>query len=535
MAAAHTTGRGPAATLALLLIGLSVLLLQGCAMLAPRGEAPASHVLADATDSSLGRRVAQAARSAAPGESGFRLLPDGRFSLDARLALIRHAEKSLDLQYFLFRGDEVGAQLLRELRAAAERGVRIRLLVDDLHLDDDDELMHAFARFPNVSVRLFNPLPARGGKVATRLLRSLTEVFRINHRMHNKLLVADNSLSVSGGRNIGKEYFMNSAEANFIDMDVVAAGPIVQQQSQSFDRYWNSAHAYPVHSLAMAFHEARGSSRTMALRFEELTAQPPLALQGLSRDLFGQQLLSSELATQQSIALAWAPAEAWDDDPDKIVGPTRKLRIAGSVTEKVLGLIRQAQSSVTIISPYFIPGPLGLDIMRDAQRRGVRTTVLTNSLGASDEALVYFAYARYREQMLRLDVRLFELSPSLSRRLTRLGNFGRSQGRLHAKMAIIDGQSLVVGSLNMDGRSACLNTESVLRIDSPALVDTFLDLQPGGRFRGAYEVRLAPAGGLQWIEHEEDGSFSVLDAEPDTGPFTPLGRLIAPLLPEDFL
>ena len=506
-------------TLSRWLVPLLTLVLQACASLAPRAPLPHETTPPDAHHSALGR-LAQ--RAPADGSSGFRLLPDGAFALDARLALAQRAGRTLDLQYYLFRCDAIGLAVLQALAQAAERGVRVRLLVDDLHVDNDDACFAAFAAHPNVQVRLFNPLPAREGGVLSRLLRSLPELRRINHRMHNKLFIADNSLSVSGGRNIGREYFMQDEDANFIDMDILALGPVVQQQSASFDRYWNSEHAYPIAALA------RPATPLPAVR-------PALPTVAHAEDALGRPLLSQELAADR-LGLFWAPARVVADLPDKIARPDMAQRFAGSVTAHTLELIRGARQRVLIICPYFIPGEVGLDIMRDAQRRQVRTTVLTNSFGATDEALVHFAYAGYRREVLRLGVEVYELGPDIARRLRKLGNFGRSQGRLHAKRAIVDETYMFIGSMNMDERSASVNTEVGLLIESPALVQDFRRLMDGEHFRSAYRLRLGENNRLQWIDRDDEGREEVLDAELGLHPWLRLKRwLLTPILPEDLL
>ena len=502
-------------------------LLLGCSSLAPRANLPTAHVRADATDSPLGLLVAQAASSAAEGHSAFRLLPDAAFALDARLELARRATRTLDVQYYLFRCDALGTQILREMRSAGARGVTVRMILDDLHIERDDELFSAFAALPNVEVRLFNPLAARSGAPLSRVLRSLPDLFRINHRMHNKLFIADNSLSISGGRNIGQEYFMQDDKANFIDVDILAAGPVVREQSRAFDLYWNSAQVVPVQALVAQ------PSDFAARHFDELAAVPELPIPAQTEDPLGRGPVSRELADGR-LNLIWAPAQVYVDNPAKVARATTQERFAGSVTERTLAVISAAQSSVFIVSPYFIPGDVGLSIMRDASQRGVTTTVLTNSLGATDEAVVHFAYARYRPRMLALGVRLYEMSPVLSRRLTKLGNFGRSQGRLHAKVAFIDGRRIFVGSMNLDGRSASLNTEIGLLIESQALVSDFRRLMDGDRFRGAYELRLDAQGELLWVAHASDGTETATPYEPGAG-VLPLQRLLAPLLPEELL
>ena len=232
--------------LAALALGSVAVWLAGCVSLPPPVPRPAVTAITDVENTELGQLAAKGTPGGSTSLSGFRLLPEAAFAFDARISLARHAEKSLDVQYYLIQKDDVGLLFLRELREAAARGVRVRLLVDDLYTAGEDEMFSTLAAFPNVEVRLFNPMPSRAGSLSTRLLMSLTDFGRINHRMHNKLLVADNSFAVSGGRNIANEYFMRSTAANFIDMDVLSSGPIVRQMSEGFDRYWNSEHVRPI-------------------------------------------------------------------------------------------------------------------------------------------------------------------------------------------------------------------------------------------------------------------------------------------------
>jgi putative cardiolipin synthase len=501
----------------------------GCATLASREPVVASFALEEVTDTQLAQ-VAQRAVERLGTPAGFRLLPGPEAALDARIELVRRAERSIDLQYYIFRCDMVGLLLLHELAAAAERGVRVRLLVDDLHTDNDDDALYGFDALPNVEVRLFNPLPARRGGVLSRLARSFLELGRINHRMHNKLLVADNSLSISGGRNIGQEYFMRGDQANFIDLDILAAGPLVRDQSASFDEYWNSRHAYPIAQLTKsqaAMEPPGSSSRSIA----------DLPWSGsLEVDPLGRGRLGGYIDQGGDLGLLGGTAAVLSDSPEKIAVPDSDSRLAMSVTRRALDLIAGARSEVIIVSPYLIPGEIGLALMRSSRDKGVRTSILTNSLGATDEPLVHLAYSRYREDMLRLGVRLYELSPTLSYRLTRLGSFGRSQGRLHAKVLLVDAGDVLIGSTNMDGRSAGENTEAALHITSEALSRDFRRLMDGGRFRGAYELRLREAGGIEWVDFPSQGVETVDTREPGATALTPwLRLLLRPLLPEELL
>ena len=510
--------------------------LAGCASLPPARPMTESRALQDCGSTMLGRIAAANVpfgRAPDGGElSGFRLLPDAPFSLDARLALAARTQMSLDVQYYLLHSDTVGLALLRSLRDAADRGVRVRLIVDDLFAAGQDELFSALAGHANVEVRMFNPLPMRTGGVGSRLIWSLHEFGRINHRMHNKLFIADNCFSVSGGRNISDEYFMRSAEANFIDMDVLAAGPIVREQSAAFDAYWNSPQVRPIEQIT-SVHVDPGNARQ---RFKELAAglEPSLDLDR-ELDIMRRPSVTSELEGKR-LGLFLAAAQVFYDDPAKITRRTSKERYEGSVAQRTHALLAQAHAQVVIVSPYFIPGKRGLDDLSKAMDAGVRVVVTTNSLAATDEPLVYMGYARYRDDMLRMGVSLYEIGPELASRSRQFGDFGRSIGRLHAKMAVVDETHLFIGSMNLDGRSARINTEIGLVIDSYRMADDFANLVSADRLTSAYQLRIGPSGRVQWVERNAEGHEKVYHDEPHTNWIAALfNRILAFFVDEELL
>ena len=499
-------------------------LLGGCASL-PSRQAPAPTLaLVDVAATALARVVAASTPPEAASQSGLRMLPEGPFSLDARIALARRAEKSLDVQYYQLQSDSVGFRLLRELRDAAQRGVRVRLIVDDFYTAGQDELFSSLNAFPNVEVRLFNPLPAREGAFVGRFLASLHEFSRINHRMHNKLFVADNSLSVSGGRNIGDEYFMQGGAANFIDADVMASGPVVRQQSAAFDLYWNSEQVWPIDQVvrpSVAPEEARQ-------RFGELVgeAQPDIAVR--DQDALGKTSVRQQLG-EGRLALMFAKATVLVDDPAKITRTDRDARLQGSVTLRVMDLMDSAKSKVLIISPYFIPGKLGMARMTQNIGRGVKGMLYTNSLSSTDEPLVYLGYARYRDDLLRLGFEIYEVAPQHGNR-AHLGAFGTSISRLHAKISVIDDDRIFVGSMNLDSRSARINTEIGLVVESAEIVREFMRLIPTDGFKSAYRLRLSPAGRVEWLERGDDGQVIVHRDNPGTNWMAEIWNWLSSLL-----
>jgi putative cardiolipin synthase len=491
---------------------LATMLSTGCAGLPQGVERPPTTVLADVA----GTRLAQIARSSATGEdaalSGFRLLPDGDHALDARIALARRAQVSLDVQYYLIAPDEVGRRFLHELHDAAARGVRVRLLVDDLYAGGTDMVLADLAAQPHVEVRLFNPLPARSGTPGQRVLLSLHQFERINRRMHNKLFIADATLAVVGGRNIADDYFKCGEPSNFIDMDLLASGPVVGELSTLFDRFWNSDQAYPVRALApepVATDVAR-------LRFASATRDLGANLPVRALDRYGRTSVTAQLDAGR-LEQIFAPARLFADGPDKASTTGGAPGADAAALEGALQAMRAARSEVLIATPYLVPGPRGLAMVQRAREKHIRVVMMTNALAATDEPLVHRGYARYRAELVRMGVELHELSPTLGRNAAAHGESGSSLGRLHAKLAVIDRRQVLVGSMNMDRRSMRSNTELGLLIDSPALVaEVALTLQ---RDRDTSTWRLRPraeAAGIEWVAREA-GREVVRHEEPDAG------------------
>lgn len=498
---------------------LSVLLalaLGGCASLPGGVQRPLSEARADVA----GTRLAAVAAASTPDDvrdlSGFRLLPVGDQAFDARIALVRRAEKTLDVQYYLIAHDSSGLQFLRELRDAAERGVRVRVLVDDLYAAGQDALLAGLAAHANVEVRLFNPLPVRGGSFDARVVLSMHEFSRINRRMHNKLFVADNVFAVSGGRNIADEYFGRSEPANFIDMDVLSSGPVVRELSAVFDRYWNSEHAYPVQSLVGAGFDAALARR----RFDEKVREVPAGAAPAAVDSLGRSGVGAQLAGG-FVEQHFANARVLADAPDKVddAAASRPARADDTVANDTLDLIGVAGSEVLVASPYFVPGERGLEVMRQALARNVRVSVMTNSLSTTDEPLVHFGYARHRGELLKMGVSLYELMPTAGAKAAESTlEFHGSLGRLHAKLAVVDSRWLFIGSMNMDRRSARWNTESGLVIDSPALAGEVASLLARERLPGSYRLRMADdEKRIEWVAGA-GRSEVVRTSEPDAKP-----------------
>lgn len=533
----HGTPRAWRSALGCLAVATLFALLGGCATFAVVDRpAIASTAIGLSQSTALGR-IASSASKDNPGElqSGFRLMPLGPFSLDTRIELARRAQVSLDVQYYHLENDETGRWLLRALRDAADRGVRVRLLVDDFYLGGQDELFLSFAAHKNVEVRIFNPFCCLREKgKATRFLASVGDWKRVNHRMHNKLFVADGAMAVIGGRNVANEYYLRSKDDNFIDVDAFAVGFIVAPAQALFDRYWNAQAVYPI--LAVTRSELSGEA--LRQKFETVTGPentpPPGPLPEV--DLLGYGRIAEDL-DRGRLSLIWAYAYIFADHPDKpFDGEAGGNLMETSVTYNVFEALRKAQTEVVVSSPYLVPGKDGMALISELRARNVSVVMLTNSLGATDEPVVHLGYYDYRDPMLDLGVELFEISSSRIKRNMRKNLLGTSLGRLHAKLAVVDRKTIFVGSMNLDPRSATINTELGTVIASPELASELLRVIDSDRLQSAYRVRRTADGrGIEWAIME-DGKEMVVTEEPDSTFWLRLKlRLLSPLIPEAML
>jgi phosphatidylserine/phosphatidylglycerophosphate/cardiolipin synthase-like enzyme len=460
--------------------------------------------------------------------SGFRLLPVAEPAYETRVQLIRNATHTLDLQYYLFQADDTGMYMMRELRKAAERGVRVRLLIDDLYTSGEDPFFAALSSFPNIEIRLFNPFANGRGALWSRFALAAGQLGRVNHRMHNKLFIADNVAAIAGGRNIADEYFMRSIHNNFVDIDLFAVGPVVQDLSAIFDYYWNSDYSYPFYSVV----PPDSTPEALQRHFDELTiyaVAPPA--EGIPPSLQSYTTLPEELRTGHLGAVIHADGVAIADPLDKAHGVSLKT-ISATVTERVEDLIGSAQQNVVILSPYFVPGKVGLKQLTTLAAKGVDVTVVTNSLASTDEPVVQIGYVRYRKPLLEAGVHIRELSPTLSAKRELLGDFGASLGALHAKLVVVDKQHVFMGSMNLDERSAFENTEMGVIIDSAELA-----AQIGARTdrQSSYALRLSPEDQIQWVA-DINGQEVVFDHEPEADFWTNLEvELLGPFVPESQL
>ncbi len=508
--------------LAVVVAGLLVGLLAGCAGLPSLADRTPSTALTGTGSTRLGRAVAPLV-AAHPGVSGVYALADGRDAFSARTMMADAAERSLDVQYYIWRNDITGVLLFNALRAAAARGVRVRLLLDDNNTSGLDATLGLLDAHPNIEVRLFNPFVLR----RPRLLGFLTDFSRLNRRMHNKSFTADGQATIVGGRNIGDEYFDAAGEVLFADLDVLAIGPVVDAVSNDFDRYWNSPSAYPLHLLVPA---ASADSAAGLARDAAKIGQGPAAKAyqlAMRESTFVAQLVARRLP------LEWAATRLVSDDPAKALGLAAPDSRIGPQLRQLIG---EPASELELVSPYFVPGQAGSDAFAAMVRRGVKVRVLTNSLEATDVAAVHAGYARWRKPLLEAGVSLYELRRTWTENgeRARAGPLGSSASSLHAKTFSVDRARVFIGSFNFDPRSARLNTEMGFVIDSPALAQRLAETLQGGIEERAYEVRLAPDGAVYWIERGQGGTIRH-DVEPGTGFWQRLGVRLLSWLPIEWL
>ena len=505
--------------------------LAACGTLPAQVDRPYSPALAPSIDSPLVRIARESTPE--PSLTGFRLMPLGPYALDARIELIQRARYSLDVQYYLIQDDRTGRLFMRSLRDAALRGVRVRLLVDDLYTAGADPMFLGLAAFPKVEVRLFNPFCCARENVVNRFVASLADWRRLNHRMHNKLFIADGAIAVMGGRNIADEYFARGATSNFVDMDVLVVGNAVHQLAGIFDIYWNSRQAYPVEAILGESTDRRETRHHFDQLVDEGDQMRSVAVPPI--DMLGHRPLGEDLDAGR-LSLAWGKAVAFADQPGKVMATSAEMAQSMTVQMNVMDRVALASRQVVISSPYFVPGPTGVEAFAGLTKRGVAVVILTNSLAANDEPLTHVGYARYRVGLVRAGVELHELSPAGLRRHSWDAFPGLSHGRLHAKTAVIDQSRVYVGSMNLDPRSENFNTELGIVAECPELAQDVIRVIDAARLQNSYRLRFGPDGeSLEWLPMGSERE-SALPSEPEASPLIQLrNMLLGPFVPEQLL
>jgi cardiolipin synthase C len=438
--------------------------------------------------------------AAHPGESGLHAFADGRDAMAARLVLADAAESSLDLQYFTWNRDMVGRVLLERLFRAADRGVRVRLLLDDLGTVPSDGVLLAIDSHPNVEVRMFNPIAMR----SVRKLGMVADFARINRRMHNKSFIADGQVAIVGGRNIGDEYFGASAAANFADLDVAVIGPVVREVSDVFELYWTHRTAVPISAFSRQTTTPEGfaAKRAGLIAHHTAAAQSEYA-EAVRESEFVRQFQNSE------VTYFWGQATIVSDHPDKVL--TSSSKTDTHLAPKLREVVAKTERELFLVSPYFVAGKNGVTLLAGVRQRGARVVVVTNSLASTDAVPVHSGYQRYRRALLEAGVELYEIKPTARSQRRRSGGGwfgskgpGRSSGAsLHAKAFAFDRRIGFVGSYNLDPRSNRLNTEMGVLFECPIVAKRLPEETESDLAHTAYRLEL-DGRRLVWVTHEGD-------------------------------
>lgn len=439
-------------------------------------------------------------------------LDDAFLSIASRLHLISKAKNTIDLQYYIWENDSIGRLLLAQLLYAADRGVKVRLLIDDQNGTQLDSTLKQLAQHPNFEIKLFNPYKFR----KFRALDYLFRLNRVNHRMHNKLIIADGVIAVTGGRNISREYFDASDQFQFTDLDIMFYGESTLQANQVFKNFWNDDLSYSVNQLL-----GEGSSdglKKLRHKYE---------LDNVRRTPNEQKVLHAEKVIHENLNrrnIHWAKAHFLADSPNKIRANATEQELIHTQIFKIMG---QPKQHMDLVSAYFVPQKKGLKYLQNIQSQNVTTRVLTNSYLANDVPVVHAFYQKYRKNLLQSGVQLYEFKPYIERTKrtwyeVATGNVipakNKNASRLHAKFFDIDGM-VFIGSFNFDPRSAYLNTEVGLVVESEDLQQEIRKTLDEYLPQIAYELKLDEKGNIIWLDHKFDGSTVIHKTEPETTKF----------------
>lgn len=541
----------------------------GCASLPANTNRTPSKAFAEPDSTPLGQLVqARRAQAGARSDSAFYLLDGVDTALTSRLSLVEGARRSLDLQYYAIHADASTEVLLQRLREAARRGVRVRILLDDFNTVGEDAQVLRLAFEPNVQLRLFNPVPGARNSMLGRIVSSLHDVERLQKRMHNKLFIADNAWGITGGRNLGDQYFGSGDKQNFVDLDVLAAGRIVRDMSASFDRFWNDDLAYPVQTLldredldrlrkppspaSLQQGVPAGPSAKPVMPVMPVTASPTVLPSVTPSEVVQADRAPMDL---RAVPLIWAPSTLLVDEPGK-VGPGDDEANAGdTVIDGLMNLMLGARKDVLIISPYFVPGARMMSVYEKLRQRGVRVRLLTNSLASNDAPLAHAGYARYRKALLDIGVEVHEMRSDPETAGALIGSDGGRSGKrgswfggaggskgdagsrasLHSKAIIVDGHLSVIGSMNLDLRSQLKNSEVGLVIRSGALAQEATRQIENTMRTAAYRLDRRDDRRFVW-RAPPGASYKDEDSEPGASTKLKLFvRIIGPLAPEEML
>lgn len=464
----------------ILLVGL---LLQACSALPSQAQRTPSYAIVPNPQSPLVQLAQRQQPKTTPDPTGFLLLDTANKAYAARLTLIQQATHTLDIQYYAIHNDSSTQILLQAIQAAAKRGVRVRILVDDFNSTGKHAQVFRLGFLPNIEMRAFNPMMGGRSLASLRPVLALRGFSRLQQRMHNKLLLADNAAGILGGRNLSESYFGQSHSSNFVDLDVLALGKLVQSMSSSFDAYWNHRLAYPVRSLI---------DLTKLKHLKDTVAVAPVNAQHIHQLPPPMDLVKAQWV--------WAQAEFWVDDPAKFTPAKRKPSPPNSTVYKMVEVLEKAQKEVVLVSAYLVPDQHIVDALKRLHQRGVKVRLLTNSLASNDAPAAHIGYARWRKRLLDTGIELYEIRATQRKRLREVfGSSGQAKHRsLHVKAAVIDQKTVLIGSMNLDQRSHLYNSEVAVLIRSQALAKKLSHILESLFNQDAWRVLRGEKGKLLW-------------------------------------
>ena len=497
-------------TAKLLFVCCAITIVTSCASIPKDIDKPTSFSFQDTNNTQLGKTIQPLVKNQGS-KSGLLPLAGGVDAFTARYILANAAERSIDAQYYIWHADLTGKLLVHALLEAADRGVRVRLLLDDINMAGKDSALVSLHTHPNISIRLFNPFANR----SFRAMDIITDFSRINRRMHNKSFTIDNQATIVGGRNIGDEYFDANPTADIQDFDFLAIGDAVNEVSSQFDKYWNSKFAIPIDAL-----DADGDGETI----DSLKQKLDKHVAQISNTIYVDAIKQSELLNNvkgKKLKLFWDEAKVLYDEPEKI--ELSEDDVTTHLRSKLDPLIAGTQQEVMIISPYFIPGDKGVKRAEEAEKRGLKFRVLTNSLASTDVPMVYSSYSNYRIPLLKAGVELYEMKPTYrSKQKAKLMDVS-SRASLHSKVYIFDRKHIFVGSYNLDPRSTKINTEMGIYVSNTKLAEHFAQWWERSVNQLAYKLVLEYPDGKQngdpelvWLDLAHD-PVKRYDEEPKVG------------------
>ena len=455
------------------------------------------------------------------GKSGFDVIRYGREAFTARIAMTDLTQKTLDLQYYLWDQDETGRLLALHTLRVADKGVKVRVLLDDIGLQGRDNMLGAMDAHPNIEIRIFNPFSNRG----IHALDFLTDTQRVNHRMHNKTVIMDNAFAIVGGRNIGNHYFGVSEDINFRDMDIAAVGPIVRDISKLYDYFWNGKWSVPISVIS-------GKKYTM----RDLEKERKKLEGKVKKDSYPYPLAQDSSALQRQLnqllkKFIWTKGEMLWNDPEQM-----KLAKNEQTHTIINGLhkhLKKVKKNVFVESAYFIPSNEGIEYLIALQNKGIKVRILTNSLKSNDVLAAYAGYSNYRREMLKHGIELYELrnDAGASQIINHVAVKTKVHTGLHSKIILFDEKDVFVGSFNLDPRSSNINTEGGLYVPSTALAKRVMAyMDEGIDLRNAYRLGLDRSGHITWTTIENDKTVTYT-SEPKVGIWDKMKVNLLQLLP----